>query len=88
MNVPCNFTSKLATQTALLNIEVSIFSLRPYFILIVRRFAVVVDAFRFTVGLDDFRKKTAVKSLSNRDSAAESKLCDGEENHVREGDGQ
>ena len=66
-----------------MNIEVSTFSLRPYFILIVRRFAVVVDALRFTVGLDDFRKKTAVKNLSNKDSAAERKLCDCEENHVR-----
>ena len=76
-NLPC--------VTALLNIELSTFSLCPHFILIVRRFAVVVDVLRFTVGLDDFRKKTTVKSLSNKDSEVESTLC--EENHVRGDDG-
>ena len=86
MNVPCNSISKLGT-TALVNTEVSTLSLRPYFILSVRRFTFVLEALqRFAVGLDYLRKMMTVKNPSNKDFEAESKLC--EENHVRGGDEQ
>ena len=62
INVPCNSISKLGT-TALVNTEDSTFPLRPYFILIGRRFTVVAEALqRFAVGLHYLRKKMTVKS--------------------------